>query len=313
MMSVYEELGETSRRQILAELRSGPKTVNDLCSATGLKQPNVSNHLCRMKSRGILECSRQGRNVFYALASPDIHAIIQAVFSVGPRPGQSCRCDSLAKEFLQAAISGDETAAAEVMGRTFRTEATLVDLYEDLFTPVMRKIGQFSLDGTLNEAQEHAASEVVQRLMAKAVDVHGQTRNAKRFCILGCAPGAWHTIGLRMIADYLRISGWRTMFLGANVPLRSFMTAVIHGSPDMVLVSCGCIQSRDATLELVESLTALRRSGAQFKIGVGGSYAIAQPCEFMDSGADFAGVTLREFVEDVLPRHLPKLVTAAPA
>ena len=313
MMTVYEELGETSRRQILAELRSGPKTVNDLVSATGMKQPNVSNHLCRMKSRGIVECSRQGRNVYYELASADIHAAVQAAFNASNRPPQSCKCNALTREFFEAVMSGDEDAATEVMSRTFRAQATLVDLYEDLFTPVLRKIGRLQLEGRIDADQKHAACEVVERTMAKAVDVHWQTRGVKPFCVLGCAPSAWHTTGLRMACEYLRGTGWRTMFLGANVPIRSFITAVLHGNPELVLIGCCCSDSLDSTLELIKSLDALRGSECGFKIGVGGNYTMELPCAFLDAGADFAGVSFPEFVEEELPRHVPAPAMAGQA
>ncbi len=44
MIHVYEELGDTSRRRLLSELREGPRTVSDLVLATFMKQPNVSSH-----------------------------------------------------------------------------------------------------------------------------------------------------------------------------------------------------------------------------------------------------------------------------
>src|SRR5262249_41955731 len=63
-------LAEPSRRMILETLRFAPKTVSELVQATHLKQPNVSNHLAKMREHGIVRAERSGRHVYYSIAMP---------------------------------------------------------------------------------------------------------------------------------------------------------------------------------------------------------------------------------------------------
>src|SRR5665213_3160620 len=81
MIHVYEELGEISRRQILGQLTSGPKNVSSIVQATGLKQPNVSNHLARMRGKGVISATKSGREVFYSFANAEIEAIVVAAIT----------------------------------------------------------------------------------------------------------------------------------------------------------------------------------------------------------------------------------------
>ena len=65
-----QALAEPSRRALLENLRYGQKTVTQLVVATSLKQPNVSNHLAKMKQQGIVRAERIGRQVYYSLSAP---------------------------------------------------------------------------------------------------------------------------------------------------------------------------------------------------------------------------------------------------
>lgn len=61
-----------ARIQILNELREGEKSVGQLVDATGLPQPNVSQHLAVMRNRGILMSRKEGAVVHYKLANTKV-------------------------------------------------------------------------------------------------------------------------------------------------------------------------------------------------------------------------------------------------
>ncbi|MCS6777355.1 MAG: metalloregulator ArsR/SmtB family transcription factor, partial [Chloroherpetonaceae bacterium] len=63
-------LAEPTRRAILENLRLGKKTVTELVRATRRKQPNLSNHLARMREQGLVSAERRGRQVYYSLNTP---------------------------------------------------------------------------------------------------------------------------------------------------------------------------------------------------------------------------------------------------
>lgn len=302
MLNVYEELAETSRRQILAELRTGPKNVSELVLSTGLKQPNVSNHLSRMRMKAIVRANKVGRQVYYALASPEIEAVVNSALAQSASTYANLDHEGLVKQYARAAVQGDEQACSEVLEVAFRASTPLLDIYQDILGPAMSMVGTWYKVEAIDEGQEHLASAITERMMARAVQVAGPTKRHNRLAILGCAPNSWHVIGLRMLSDYLRLVGWRTLFLGANVPHRSLVTAVEQHRPQMVLLSVAADEGREDTLAAIRALDALRKNGRnRFVLGVGGGLVEAEPEAFAGSGYDFSAPDLRTFALTYLP------------
>jgi methanogenic corrinoid protein MtbC1 len=302
MLNVYEEIADASRRHILAELRSGSKSVSQLCAATGLKQPNVSNHLARMKARGIVRANKVGRQVFYGLASPEVESVVNSVFSEDVFSYDGVPVEDLAKEYARAAVQGDEQTCGEILDHAFRAQLPLVDIYQDILAPAMTLVGNWWKVEAIDEAQEHMASAITERMMARTAQIMGPVRRSGRVALLGCAPNSWHVIGLRMIGDFLRLHGWRILFLGANVPVRSFLTTVRNHNPSLVLLSCGSDEGVEPTIQLLGELARIRDRRKPFTIGVGGLKASEAPAKFLEAGADFTARDLRTFAHDFLPR-----------
>lgn len=301
MLNVYEELGETSRRQILSELRSGPKNVSDLVESTGLKQPNVSNHLARMRSRGIVKASKVGRQVFYTIASSEIESILLSVFASTKAEPAQIEWDSLAKQYAKSAVVGDESGCSEILDSVFRAEMPMLEIYQELISSAMKYVGTWYKVGAIDEGQEHMASAITERMMSRTVMIAGPTRRHGLSAILGCGPDNWHVIGLRMLADYLKLCGWKTLFMGANVPIKSFVNAVKNHEPDMVLTSCSAEESIESALKLLEALQVARPKLHPFVVGIGGAAVFSNPDRFDVTGVDFKATDLRAFANEILP------------
>jgi DNA-binding transcriptional ArsR family regulator len=69
---VLKTLASPRRLQILHRLADGPREVGRLAAELGLSQPNVSQHLAVMRTAGIVDAERVGREVRYRLSDPDV-------------------------------------------------------------------------------------------------------------------------------------------------------------------------------------------------------------------------------------------------
>ena len=69
---VLKTLASPRRLEIIHRLAEGPCEVTRLAAELGMSQPNVSQHLAVMRSAGVVERERDGREVIYRLADPDI-------------------------------------------------------------------------------------------------------------------------------------------------------------------------------------------------------------------------------------------------
>jgi len=69
---VLRTLASPRRLEILHHLARGPREVSRLADELAISQPNVSQHLAVLRSAGLVETERLGREVRYRLADPDV-------------------------------------------------------------------------------------------------------------------------------------------------------------------------------------------------------------------------------------------------
>jgi ArsR family transcriptional regulator len=69
---ICRTLSHPVRIAILHALASEPREVGRLAAELGITQPNVSQHLAVMRTAGLVEATRDGREVTYRLADPEV-------------------------------------------------------------------------------------------------------------------------------------------------------------------------------------------------------------------------------------------------
>jgi DNA-binding transcriptional ArsR family regulator len=71
------------RIAIVLQLLDSPRCVHDLVDALGVTQPLISQHLRVLKSTGVVEGERKGREVLYSLVDDHLaHIVVDAVAHV---------------------------------------------------------------------------------------------------------------------------------------------------------------------------------------------------------------------------------------
>lgn len=85
----FRVLAEPARLQVLQALRGGPRHVNALIEATGLRQANLSKHLAVLREHGLVAPVRRGRFVDYAIADPAVLTLCDAVCGQVARRGRA--------------------------------------------------------------------------------------------------------------------------------------------------------------------------------------------------------------------------------
>lgn len=75
-------LAHESRLMILCFLADGEKSVSELEDLLSLRQPTVSQQLARLRADGLVSTRRDGKTIYYKLASEEARVIIGAVYEV---------------------------------------------------------------------------------------------------------------------------------------------------------------------------------------------------------------------------------------
>lgn len=84
-------LSHEARLIILCLLTEGEKSVSEIEQLLKLRQPAVSQQLARLRADNLVETRRDGKNVYYSLARPEVRDIIEALhrtFCKPPRKGR---------------------------------------------------------------------------------------------------------------------------------------------------------------------------------------------------------------------------------
>ena len=72
-------LAHESRLVILCILAQGEKSVSELEQELNLRQPTVSQQLARLRADGLVSTRRDGKVIYYSLASDEARTIIGAI------------------------------------------------------------------------------------------------------------------------------------------------------------------------------------------------------------------------------------------
>jgi DNA-binding transcriptional ArsR family regulator len=75
-------LAHESRLLILCILADGEKSVSDLEEILNLRQPTVSQQLARLRADGLVSTRRDGKAIYYNLASVVASVVFGAVYVV---------------------------------------------------------------------------------------------------------------------------------------------------------------------------------------------------------------------------------------
>jgi len=311
--ALTQSLAEPSRRALLEELRTGQKSVGELVEKTGRKQPNISNHLAKMRDQGLVRSERIGRQVYYALATPYADLMIRlyeiteeanAIKTVEPMTKNGTpNLSVIQQSYLDAALAGQEERVSALVSSLLAERVPLETIYITVFQNAMHIIGEMYIEGKTDEAHEHLATALTERMMAKVMQFYAPIARMPYRAVLGCVAGNWHALGLRMLSDGLRMAGWETTYLGANVPQSSFVTMTEQVAPHLVVISCVMPEQVSTAADLVAELKAHRNgSPLEYQIAVGGHVLHADSDARKHIAPDFSANDLADFMKAVRKR-----------
>jgi DNA-binding transcriptional ArsR family regulator len=75
---LFRTLGHPVRIRVLELLQDGPRPVRDLLAEIRVEPSNLSQQLAVLRRAGLVESSREGTSVIYALSTPDVADLLAA-------------------------------------------------------------------------------------------------------------------------------------------------------------------------------------------------------------------------------------------
>lgn len=79
---LLKALAHETRLMILCQLVEGEKSVSELERLMNLRQPSVSQQLARLRFDGLVTTRREGKTIYYSLASSEAKHVITLLYEL---------------------------------------------------------------------------------------------------------------------------------------------------------------------------------------------------------------------------------------
>ena len=190
--------------------------------------------------------------------------------------------EALLDEAIAAVRRADQPGVHAILSRALLTRSP-GGFMVGVATPFMQRIVALWADGEISPAHEHAASEVVRRLMHELLGMLRPSAEAPGL-VAATPSGQRHEIGALFAAVAAALDGWRVTYLGSDLPAVAIGRVAVSTEASAIALSV----TTEAP-ELAAFLAALRKSvGRRVPILVGGRQvaSIATSTRGVDAVAD---------------------------
>ncbi|MER6631201.1 cobalamin-dependent protein [Streptomyces sp. NPDC000987] len=149
------------------------------------------------------------------------------------------RLEDVRERLWEAVRAGDEYRASAAVLDAVDSGMDAETALLDVIAVVQARVGAEWAANRLTVAREHAATAIHERVIA-ALAHHPDHRAAEPGgprVTVACVDGEWHALPARLLAEVLRLRGWRVDFLGAHVPTPHLVAHLHQTGPRAVALS----------------------------------------------------------------------------
>jgi DNA-binding transcriptional MerR regulator/methylmalonyl-CoA mutase cobalamin-binding subunit len=139
------------------------------------------------------------------------------------------------------------------------------EVIDRVFVPLLHEIGTRWQSGALHVAEEHAASAMVQRHLGAMLRLFAPEPAAPT-AIATTPSNELHELGAAMAAVVAAMNGWRSIYLGPNLPVDEIVHAAVAAGASAVLLSCVAVDV-DALVDFVADLDVTLPGRARIVLG----------------------------------------------
>jgi methanogenic corrinoid protein MtbC1 len=195
--------------------------------------------------------------------------------------------------FLTAILSGQRQAALNIVEEALRAGHSHVDIYVNVFTESLHRVGKLWERNKISVAQEHIATSITQYAIAIIYPRLVPAAFHRGTMVVTGVSGELHQIGANLVADAMEANGWTVRFLGTNLPHSSVLAAVEESSADVLCISTTIVANLPSVRELVGTVRSKLSERAPKIVLGGAAYRLATQFA-REVGATGAVADLRE-------------------
>lgn len=249
-------------------------TADDLRSSLESLRTAVEESLEGDARADALECIGKAEQALEAPVSPKLESQLDAGLPE----------DRLALHYVQTVLAGNVFPAMDMVLDAVSRGLPIRDAYLRVLLPAQQEIGRLWHLNQISISEEHLVSYTTQRVMALLSTRMPRKPDNGFTAIAGSVAGNVHDIGIRAVSYLFEFEGWRTIYLGSDIPRQELPHTIDSFEADLLLLSVALISQLPATERAIEQIRA--HSERPVKIMVGGTGLAERPGYWKEIGAD---------------------------
>ncbi|KEK23749.1 MerR family transcriptional regulator [Bacillus gaemokensis] len=158
----------------------------------------------------------------------------------------------LVDDILRSLLKFDEIQAYALLNEAFAIYST-EKVITHTFVQIMNQLEVMRRNNEITTVQErYIESFLCSRIGMIYHSTNAQPSSPKALSL--CAPGEMSTLHLFVLTTYLRLKGYRAMYLGTGIGEEELNSVLTHLTPKYVFVSCSQERYFKSTIKLVRKL-----------------------------------------------------------
>ncbi len=190
----------------------------------------------------------------------------------------------LALLYLQAALEGNTHQAMATVLDAIGEHMTHAEAITEVLLPAQHEVGHLWHIDHITIAEEHLVTTTTQRLMAVLVDRAESRPDSGKTAVAASISGNVHDIGIRAIGYLMELDGWRTIYLGSDVPRNDLPAAIHFYNADVAMLSVALSSQLPKLQQSIAAIRSLCEHAPKIIVG-GGAFGEA-PNVWRALGAD---------------------------
>jgi len=173
----------------------------------------------------------------------------------------------LSNSYLDAIARGDQQLAYSLTDGALKDRISVTQLYIDVLAPAQIAIGEMWHIGKINVAEEHLATSITIATMERVrYELKPRVDLGVRV-VLVVLEDERHSIGIRMLADFLLMDGWMVDVLIDPTPVSDLIEFIRTRRIDLLALSFTMADTQSKTRVVTDTL---REQGLATKVLLGG-------------------------------------------
>lgn len=171
------------------------------------------------------------------------------------------------ERFLNGLLEGNRLQCSSIVTDLIQNNVSIKDIYENIIKTSLYQVGELWEYNKISVATEHLASSICEAILNETYAQIITTKKINKTVLLACVENEFHQVGIKMIGDVFEMNGWKTYFLGSNVPNDDLISFAKTISLDCIAISLSIYSHLP---ELEKAITNFRNAFPELPILVGG-------------------------------------------